>query len=163
MHGKCQLRVRRTYSCSPSPLNGWPEKFTRLAQGLQLVNLLHPRPVCPMSMARPLQVLCCPQDQPLPLGAWLPALCSVLGVPAGQAHTYCGAAFLPCCQSPGLRVPTLLIVESKITPCIQQFAEDPLIAWKCCCMDRSAPIKAAAGGRGGVQWVSMATLFPFHG
>lgn len=38
------------------------------------------------------------------------------------------AALLPSCQGPGLRVSTLLIMESKVTPSIQQFAEDPLIA-----------------------------------
>lgn len=64
-----------------------------------------------------------------------------------EAHVYLGATILPCCQSPGLWVPTFLIMESKVTPCIQQFTEDPLVAWKSCCMDRGAPIKASAGNR----------------
>jgi hypothetical protein len=64
-----------------------------------------------------------------------------------EAHFYLSATILPCCQGPGLWIPTLLIMESQVTPCSQQFTEDPLVAWKGCCMDRSAPVKAAARDR----------------
>lgn len=82
-----------------------------------MVHSLHPRHARPVLMASPVLS----PDRPL-------ALRSVTSMSAEQALPYHGAALLPCCQSPGLRVSTLLVVESKITPCIQQFAEDPLVA-----------------------------------
>lgn len=70
----------------------------------------------------------CPQDQPLALGSWLPAQCSAWRVAAEGAHPYQRAALLPGCKGPRLRALTLLVMEPKVTPCIQQFAEDPLVA-----------------------------------